>query len=127
MSRRTFAPAFRASTGTTSAAWVRSRRLDGARRLLETTDRPVDRIADACGLGSAVTLRQGFGAAFGTTPSACRHRFDARVRRARRPARPSRLGVGRARPRPGGAGTPRFVAWAWSVPSIVPAASRLDV
>jgi transcriptional regulator GlxA family with amidase domain len=78
MSRRSFVRAFKASTGTTPAAWVRSRRLDEARRLLEATDLPVDRIAAACGFGNPVTLRQNFAAAFGSTPSSYRRRFDAR-------------------------------------------------
>lgn len=78
LSRRTFVRSFRASTGTTPAAWVRAQRLDEARRLLETTDLSVDQIADACGFGSAVTLRQGFGAAFASTPTAYRRRFGAR-------------------------------------------------
>ncbi|MDQ0736467.1 GlxA family transcriptional regulator [Arthrobacter agilis] len=78
MSRRTFVRAFRASTGTTPSAWLRSRRLDAARRLLETTDRSIDQIATDCGFGNAVTLRQGFAAAFSTTPTGYRRRFDAR-------------------------------------------------
>lgn len=79
MSRRSFVRNFRSSTGSTPAAWVRSRRLDEARRLLETTDLSVDRVAAACGLGSAVTLRQNFASAFGSTPSGYRRRFDART------------------------------------------------
>lgn len=79
MSRRSFVRNFRASTGSAPAAWVRSRRLDEARRLLETTDLSVDRIAAACGFGSAVTLRQNFAASFASTPTSYRHRFDARV------------------------------------------------
>lgn len=75
LSTRTFVRAFRASTGTTPAAWVRSRRLDEARRLLEETDRPIDIIADDCGFNSAVTLRQNFAAAFKTPPSQYRRRF----------------------------------------------------
>lgn len=78
-SRRTFLRAFGASTGTTPAAWLRAQRLDAARRMLETTDVPVDQIAAACGFGSPVTLRQAFSAAFGTSPSSYRRRFDARV------------------------------------------------
>jgi transcriptional regulator GlxA family with amidase domain len=78
MSRRSFVRSFRASTGTSPAAWVRSRRLDEARRLLETSDLPVDRVAEACGFGSAVTLRQNFAASFGSTPTSYRRRFDAR-------------------------------------------------
>lgn len=79
MSRRTFIRAFRASTGTTPGAWVRSRRLDEARRLLESTDLPVEHVAAAVGLGNAVTLRQNFAAALGTSPSEYRRRFGARV------------------------------------------------
>ncbi len=77
MSTRTFVRAFRAATGTTPAAWVRMRRLDEARRLLETTDRPIDMIAAACGIGSPVTLRQNFSAAFRISPSQYRARFRA--------------------------------------------------
>jgi transcriptional regulator GlxA family with amidase domain len=78
MSRRTFIRAFTASTGASPAAWVRSRRLDEARRLLESTDLPVEQVATVCGLGNAVTLRQNFAAAFDTSPSEYRRRFDAR-------------------------------------------------
>jgi transcriptional regulator GlxA family with amidase domain len=78
MSRRTFIRSFRATTGTTPAAWVRSRRLDEARRLLETSDLSIDRIAASCGFGNPVTLRQNFASAFGSTPSGYRRRFDTR-------------------------------------------------
>lgn len=80
MSVRTFIRAFRASTGTTPAAWVRSRRLDEARRALETTNLPIERIAADCGFGNAVTLRQNFTAAFRTSPSQYRRRFGVRPR-----------------------------------------------
>lgn len=75
MSRRTFLRVFQASTGTTPAVWVRSRRLDLARRLLETTNRSVDQVATACGFGSPVTLRQAFATAFRTSPSEYRRQF----------------------------------------------------
>ncbi|WP_197982423.1 GlxA family transcriptional regulator [Frigoribacterium sp. CFBP 13707] len=78
LSRRTFVRAFRASTGTTPAAWVRSRRLDEARRLLETSDLTVYQVSAACGFGDPVTLRQAFVKAFGSTPTSYRRRFDAR-------------------------------------------------
>lgn len=78
MSRRSFVRAFRNSTGFTPAAWVRSRRLDEARRLLEMTNLSVDQIAASCGFGNPVTLRQNFVSAFGSTPSSYRRRFDAR-------------------------------------------------
>ncbi|PPF87518.1 AraC family transcriptional regulator [Pseudoclavibacter sp. RFBJ3] len=78
MSQRSFVRAFRDSTGATPAAWVRSRRLDEARTLLETSDLPIDQIAAATGFGSPVTFRQNFMSAFGSTPSSYRRRFDAR-------------------------------------------------
>jgi transcriptional regulator GlxA family with amidase domain len=79
LSRRTFIRAFQASTGDTPAVWVRRQRLDEARRLLESTDLPIDQVAAACGFGSTVTLRQSFAAAFDTSPSEYRRRFDART------------------------------------------------
>lgn len=77
MSRRSFARLFRMATGATPAAWIRARRLDEARRLLEMTDLPIDRIAASCGF-TPVTFRQNFAATFGSTPSGYRARFDAR-------------------------------------------------
>nr|WP_201471065.1 helix-turn-helix domain-containing protein [Microbacterium hydrocarbonoxydans] len=76
MSRRSFVRAFRSSTGSTPAAWVRSQRLDEARRLLEATGLSIDQIAATCGFGSPITLRQNFASAFGCTPSDYRRRFD---------------------------------------------------
>ena len=76
MSVRTFIRSFRSSTGATPASWVRMRRLDEARRALETTNLSVDQIAVNCGFGSVVTLRQNFTATFKTTPSEYRRRFD---------------------------------------------------
>ncbi|WP_250009766.1 GlxA family transcriptional regulator [Actinoplanes sp. M2I2] len=80
MSRRTFIRAFQTSTGISPALWVKRHRLDESRRLLESTDLPIDRVAALCGFGSGVTLRQSFAAAFGTSPSDYRRRFDARSR-----------------------------------------------
>jgi transcriptional regulator GlxA family with amidase domain len=79
MSRRSFVRAFRATIGLTPAAWVRGRRLDEARRLLEVTSLSIDQIAASCGFGSPVTLPENFVAAFGSTPSGYRRRFDART------------------------------------------------
>ncbi|MFF5174361.1 GlxA family transcriptional regulator [Micromonospora sp. NPDC000089] len=79
MSRRTFIRAFQASTGITPALWVRRQRLDEARRLLESTDLSIGQVAAVCGFGSVVTLRQSFAAAFDTSPSDYRRRFDVRT------------------------------------------------
>lgn len=75
MSRRNFDRRFAEVTGTTPARWVLARRLDEARRLLEATSWPVDRVASACGFGSVVTFRQNFVAAYATTPTSYRQRF----------------------------------------------------
>lgn len=50
-------------------------RIDHARRLLETTDWPVDRVAHRAGFGTGVSLRQYFHAAVGVTPQAYRRTF----------------------------------------------------
>jgi transcriptional regulator GlxA family with amidase domain len=46
-----------------------------AQRLLETTDLPVDRVAEDCGLGTPTNLRSHFRATIGTTPTAYRRTF----------------------------------------------------
>ncbi|MFC3300714.1 helix-turn-helix domain-containing protein [Arthrobacter agilis] len=80
MTRRTFVRAFRAATGTSPSAWVRSQRLDAARRLLETTDLGIERVAADSGFGHVVTLRENFAGTFGTTPTEYRRRFTTRPR-----------------------------------------------
>lgn len=75
MSPRSLARHFRAATGTTPHQWLTDRRVEQARRLLETTDLSVDRVADASGLGSAANLRTRLRDAVGVTPTAYRQRF----------------------------------------------------
>ncbi|WP_329407853.1 helix-turn-helix domain-containing protein [Nocardia vinacea] len=75
MSRRNFTRRFVQATGVTPARWVLLQRLDQSRELLESTGWPIDRIARTCGFASAVTFRQNFVAAYGTTPSSYRQRF----------------------------------------------------
>lgn len=77
MSRRNFTRRFREATGTTVGAWLQAQRLALAQRLLETSARPIERVAADCGIGSAASLRQQFGAAFGISPSAYRRQFQA--------------------------------------------------
>ncbi len=77
MSRRNFTRRFAEVSGTTPARWVQARRLDQARRLLETTTWPITRIAQACGFAGAVTFRQNFVAAYSTSPTSYRQRFSA--------------------------------------------------
>lgn len=75
MSTRSFTRHFQQTTGTSPARWVLARRLDEARRLLETTDRSIAQVAALCGFASPVTFRQNFVAAYATTPSSYRKRF----------------------------------------------------
>jgi len=75
MSRRTFTRQFRAATGTTVVDWLRAQRLALAQRLLETTDLPIEHVAEKAGFGSSASLRQHFAAALRTSPLAYRRRF----------------------------------------------------
>jgi AraC family transcriptional activator FtrA len=75
VSPRTFARRFRAVTGTTPLQWLLLQRVAHARRLLETTELPVERIAEAAGVGSAANLRAHFQRVVGTTPTSYRRAF----------------------------------------------------
>ncbi|MEU8774214.1 DJ-1/PfpI family protein [Streptomyces sp. NPDC048606] len=75
LSERHFARVFRRETGTTPAAYVETARVEAARRLLESTDQPLDEVAGACGLGSVETLHRALRKRIGTAPAAYRRRF----------------------------------------------------
>jgi transcriptional regulator GlxA family with amidase domain len=75
LSERHFSRVFAKETGTTPAAYVEAARVEAARRLLEGTDEPLERVAAACGLGSVETLHRVFRRRLGTTPAAYRRRF----------------------------------------------------
>ncbi|WP_299934641.1 helix-turn-helix domain-containing protein [uncultured Nitratireductor sp.] len=75
MSRRNFSRRFRKETGTTVSQWILAQRLALVQRLLETTDRRMETIAEAAGFGSAVTMRQRFVDAFRISPVAYRRQF----------------------------------------------------
>ena len=75
MSPRTFARRFRAATGTTPLQWTLRQRVLLAQRLLETTDEPVERIAERCGFGTAAGMRQHFARIVRTSPQAYRRTF----------------------------------------------------
>jgi len=77
MSRRTFARRFAAATGTTPYQWLLRQRLQLAQRLLETSDMPVDSIAQKTGFSTAANLRKHFGRLVRTSPQAYRHSFRA--------------------------------------------------
>jgi transcriptional regulator GlxA family with amidase domain len=75
MSRRTFTRRFLQVTGCTVGAWLLNQRLALAQRLLETTAKPIDLIAQESGFGSEVTLRLQFNKTLNTTPSRYRKEF----------------------------------------------------
>ncbi len=75
MSVRTFCRRFRDETGTTPMRWLTLQRLHHARHLLERTDRTIEAVAAASGLGTAAGLRRHFAAELGVTPTAYRATF----------------------------------------------------
>lgn len=72
MSPRTFSRRFRQETGQAPGAWVRSRRIDRARELLESHDLSVDEVARRSGLGSGGNLRHHLRRGLGTSPTSYR-------------------------------------------------------
>jgi transcriptional regulator GlxA family with amidase domain len=75
MSARTFARRFREVTGTTPLRWVLNQRILAAQRRLESSDDPVERIAQDCGFGTGATLRFHFGREVGVSPTRYRGTF----------------------------------------------------
>ncbi|MFE9398267.1 GlxA family transcriptional regulator [Streptomyces flavidovirens] len=75
LSERHFARVFRQETGTSPAAYVEAARVEAARRLLETTDQPLEQIAATVGMGSVETLHRAFRKQISTTPASYRRRF----------------------------------------------------
>ncbi|MFF3457000.1 GlxA family transcriptional regulator [Streptomyces sp. NPDC002730] len=79
LSERHFARVFKQETGSSPGAYVEAARVEVARRLLETTDGPLDQVAAAAGLGSVETLHRAFRRQLATTPAAYRRRFRAQT------------------------------------------------
>lgn len=77
MSARSFARHFRAETGTSPLDWLLRQRIRAAQQLLESTDDGLERIAEATGFGSAVTMRHHFSQRVGVSPQAYRRTFRA--------------------------------------------------
>jgi transcriptional regulator GlxA family with amidase domain len=75
MSVRNFTRVFQSETGLTPADFVEMARVDAARRLLEDTETPLQRVASRCGFASPDTMRRAFMRRIGTGPSDYRERF----------------------------------------------------
>jgi len=82
MSMRTFTRRFRTETGMSPGRWLAERRVGLARRLLETTDLPVDQVAHRAGFGTTASLRQHLQATIGVAPLAYRRRYRGEAARA---------------------------------------------
>jgi transcriptional regulator GlxA family with amidase domain len=78
LSERHFSRVFRAETGMTVAAYVEAARVEAARRLLESTDDGLDRIARTCGFGTVETMHRTFNRAVRVTPGEYRRHFSHR-------------------------------------------------
>jgi transcriptional regulator GlxA family with amidase domain len=85
MSVRTFTRRFREETGVSPGQWLTQQRIERARRLLESTDLSVDRVARDAGFGTAQSMRQHLQAALGVTPTAYRRTFRTTTAAAPRP------------------------------------------
>jgi transcriptional regulator GlxA family with amidase domain len=72
MSARTFNRRFREETGQSPGVWIRQRRIDRARELLESRDLPVDEVARLSGLGTGGNLRHHLRRGMGMSPSSYR-------------------------------------------------------
>jgi AraC family transcriptional regulator, transcriptional activator FtrA len=75
LSPRTFARRFRAVTGVTPMRWLTRQRVLHAQRLLETTELPVERVAQRCGFGTSAAFRTHFRRIVGTSPLSYRRTF----------------------------------------------------
>ncbi|WP_338769635.1 helix-turn-helix domain-containing protein [Nocardia vulneris] len=69
MSERTFIRRFKQEVGTTPRRWLDAQHTVRARELLETTDLPVEVVAERSGFGSVTALRAHLRAATGATPA----------------------------------------------------------
>lgn len=76
MSERTLLRRFKQATGTSPAKWLTQARVQHARKLLETTQLPIENLASQCGFGTATNLRQHFKAHLNIAPVAYRKQFQ---------------------------------------------------
>lgn len=82
MSVRNLTRVFQKQTGMSPAKFVEKARVETARRLLEDTDLPLERISEQCGLGGLVSMRRIFLRHLMTTPSDYRRAFRTSLKHA---------------------------------------------
>lgn len=75
MSRRSFTRHFKQLTGSTFGKWLINERIKAAQLQLETTHHDIEKIADSCGFGTSLSLRQHFSSIVGVTPTAYRKAY----------------------------------------------------
>ena len=78
LTRNYFSTFFRRTTGVTFGRWVTSLRVERARRLIETTNKPILKIGFAVGFRDNRTFQRAFKRFTGLTPS----QYGSSVRRA---------------------------------------------
>jgi AraC family transcriptional activator FtrA len=79
VSSRTLERRFSGALGMSPLQWLLQQRVRLAQELLETSDQPVDRVASACGFGTAASLRAHFTRIVGVSPSSYRQAFHVPV------------------------------------------------
>ncbi len=79
MSPRNFSRAFSADIGIPPMSYVRQRRLEKARLLLESQTTTISEIAYMCGFVSLDQFGKSFGAAFAVSPQTYRKQFDSKT------------------------------------------------
>lgn len=77
MSRRNFDRHFKRTHRITPGVWLGHRKLEVARKLLETTDGALEEIALRSGYDNAITLRKAFKKVYALSPTEYRHQFRA--------------------------------------------------
>jgi len=75
MSNRNFTRHFRQATGTSFKQWILNQRLAHAQRMLESSDVPIELVAQQSGFVTGLSLRQHFQTALRLSPSAYRKQF----------------------------------------------------
>jgi len=80
MSTRNFTRVFHRETGMPPAKFVEKLRVEAARKFLEDTDIPLERIAEKCGMNNLVSMRRIFLRHLSVTPSGYRRTFRSALK-----------------------------------------------